>query len=144
MLKPARPPCVKVGCISGSDGNRHLPEGLLASGLTGCLGPILSLSLAAGLSPACSTCSCWSFICVSPLAFECFHTACCSWFGWKEQLLGLSGERGWAGQQECTHGTFPSSSLPVKWRHPRKAHLTDNMYGLRDLFPVSCLCLTAV
>lgn len=97
---------VKVGCISGSDGNRHLPEGLLASGLTGCLGPILCPSLAAWLSSAFPICSSWSFICVFSLAAACFHIPCCSWFGAEERLRGLWGEG--LGRTAGIHSMGPS------------------------------------
>lgn len=40
MLEP-QSPCAKLGCISGSDRNRCLPEGVLASELGGGLGPDL-------------------------------------------------------------------------------------------------------
>lgn len=137
-VEAARPLCVKVGCISGSDGNRHLPEGVLAPGPAGLLGPASSPSLAAWLAPAFSICSSWSCIGIFSLAAERFHTSCCSWFGWKEWLLSLPGERRWPGWQEYTPwDTHPSSSLPVEWEHPWKTcfSLTDNVSGLRVSSP---------
>lgn len=90
-------PWGKVGCVSGSDRNRHPPVGLLASGLAGCLGPLLSLSLLLG-SPLSVPSAPWGFICAFP----------------NPALRGLGGSSG-----SVVSGERGGWCAGIRWRGPR-------------------------